>query len=153
MGTQWGVTRPKQNSKQAGQIPNSFVPHPVCGAHGSLSVPTVVSSSMLCCLQHTVSRLSQLHTAPTAFPGEHYGPDTSNGLGSPWQHRLYLQSITYWPLRRRLQGIQHAILACWSLVQTSVTPLLLIFHVYKSSTVRTVLPSFAADGDVMWRLS
>lgn len=59
---------------------------------------------------HIVTCLSQLHIVPTAFPGEHYGPDRANILGSPWQRGLCFQSITYWPLRVPLQAIQHSIL-------------------------------------------
>lgn len=106
-----GMARPKQNSKQAGQMPNSLTPRPARGTHDSLKCSNRLQQlHALLPATHTVSRLSQLHTVPTAFPGEHYGPDTSNVLGSPWQHGLYFQSITYWPLRVPSQGIQHAIL-------------------------------------------
>lgn len=92
-------------------MPNSLTPRPARGTHDSLKCSNRLQQlHALLPATHTVSRLSQLHTVPTAFPGEHYGPDTSNVLGSPWQHGLYFQSITYWPLRVPSQGIQHAIL-------------------------------------------
>lgn len=105
-GSTVGNEQTKYNWTWAGQVPHALVPGPASRAPDGLSVPTSFSHS-------TRLLFCPLKPAPHcaySFPGEPYGPDMADVLGSLRQLGLCLHSFTGCPLKVPLQEIWQAIL-------------------------------------------